>query len=81
MNDDNEIVIEENTGNEIFKNIEVCDNCNVERIIIYSNCYNKARSFTIANNEKLKEIEIIGKEEIGTFDILLYLILKSKCLI
>ena len=78
MNNDNEIVIEENTGNDIYKNIEVCDNCNVERIIIHSNCYNKVKMFTIANNENLREIVMDGKEEIGIFDGIEYLILKSE---
>ena len=81
MNNDNKIVIEENTGNDICKNIEVSDNCNVERIIIHSNCYNKVSKFTIANNENLREIVINGNEEIGTFDDIGYLILKSKVLI
>ena len=77
MNKDNEIVIEENTGNDIYKNIEVCDNCNVERIIIHSNCYKKVKQFTIANNENLKEIVMNGKEDIASLDEIVYLILKS----
>ena len=81
MNDKHEIVIEGNTGNDIYKNLEVCDNYDVERLIIHPNCYNKARSFTIANNENIREIVINGNEETSTFDNLEYLILKSKCLI
>ena len=78
MNNDNEIVIEENTGNDIRKNIEVCDNCNVERIIIHSNCYNKVNKFTIANNANLREIMIIGEYGTNTLGGIEYLILKSK---
>ena len=78
MNNKNEIVIEENTGNDIYKNIEVCDNCNVERIIIHSNCYNKVRKFTIANNENLREILMDGEEGTNTLDDIEYLNLKSK---
>lgn len=77
MNKDNEIVIEENTGNDIYKNIEVCDNCNVERIIIHSTCYKKVKQFTIANNENLKEIVMNGKEDIDSLGEIVYLILKS----
>ena len=75
---DNEIVIEENTGNDIYKNIEVCDNCNVERIIIHSNCYNKVGKFTIANNENLREIVMNGEEDCFSLGDIVYLILKSK---
>ena len=78
MNNDNEIVIEENTGNDILKNIEVCDNCNVERIIIHSNCYNNVKMVTIANNDNLREIVMNGKEDCVSFGKVVYLILKSK---
>ena len=78
MNNKNEIVIEENTGNDIYKNIEVCDNCNVERIIIHSNCYNKVNKFTIANNDNLREIMIIGEYGNNSLDDIEYLILKSE---
>ena len=77
MNNDNEIVIEENTGNDILKNIEVCDNCNVERIIIHSNCYNKVKMVTIANNENLREIVMDGKDCFSLGEVV-YLIMKSK---
>ena len=78
MNNDNKIVIEENTGNDICKNIEVCNNCSVERITIHSNCYNKVNYFTIANNQNLREIVINGKDDIHSLERIEYLVLKSK---
>ena len=38
----------------------------MERIVINSNCYNKTRSFVIADNEHLREIVINGEDENST---------------
>ena len=49
----------------------------MERIVINSNCYNKTRSFVIADNEHLREIVINGEDENSTLGNNRYLIFKS----
>ena len=77
MNNENEIIIANITGNDIYKNIKVCNDSKVERIVINSNCYNKTRLFVIADNEHLREIVINGEDGNSTLDNNQYLIFKS----
>ena len=52
------MVIEEDFGNDLDRNLVIVDYPNLEKIVVKKNCLMKLNSLKICNNEKLKIIEI-----------------------